>query len=157
MEQRTKRVVLIAIVTGILAITGSCNKNDDPALRSEQFALNPVGNRGISGTVYIAENLDSSFNITVRLNSSVKDSVHVMNIYNVNQNNSTNISVKLADIKGTGGAVIGETRSIKQAIEETGNFGSVTYDKVLKQTQVIKVFLSRNMNDSVLCVGEIGR
>jgi len=157
MEQRTKRVVLIAIVTGILAITGSCNKNDDPALRSEQFALNPVGNRGISGTVYIAENLDSSFNVTVRLNSSVKDSVHIMNIYNVNQNNSTNISVKLADIKGTGGEVIGETRSIKQAIEDTGNFSSVTYDKVLTGAQVVKVFLSRNMKDSVLCIGEIGR
>ena len=157
MEQRTKRVVLIAIVTGILAITGSCNKNDDPTLRNEQFALNPVGNSGISGTVYIAENLDSSFNVTVRLNSSVKDSVHIMNIYNVNQDSSTNISVKLADIKGTGGEVIGETRSIKQAIEDTGNFNSVTYDKVLKGTQVVKVFLSRSMKDSVLCIGEIGR
>ena len=157
MEQRTKRVVLIAVVTGILAITGSCNKNDDPALRNEQFALDPVGNNGISGTVYIAENLDSFFNVTVRLNSSVKDSVHIMNIYNVNQNNSTNISVKLADIKGTGGEVVGETRSIKQAIEDTGNFSSVTYDKVLKGTQVVKVFLSRNMKDSVLCIGEIGR
>jgi hypothetical protein len=157
MEQRAIRIVLIAIVTGVLALTGACNKNDGPSLRNEQFALNPVGNSGISGTVYVAENLDSSFNVTIRLNSSVKDSVHVMNIYNVYQNNSTNISVKLADIKGTGGAVVGETKSIKQAVEETGSFSTVTYDKVLKQTRIVKVFLSRNMKDSVLCIGEIGR
>lgn len=126
-------------------------------MRKEQYALSPVGGTGISGTVFVAENIDSSFNVTIRLNSSIRDSVHVMNIYNIGPNNTRNISVRLSDIAGTGGAVIGETKNIRQAVEVAGNFSSVTYDNVIrKKTLAVVVMLSRHRMDSILCSGEIG-
>lgn len=140
---------------GILAVTG-CSKDDTLKLRNEQFTLNPAGASGISGTVFIAENADSSFNVTVKLNRSVRDSIHVMNIYNTDQYANNEIAVKLVDIPGTGEAVIGETKNVRQAIETTGNFGSVTYDKVLSQKRVVRVYLSQTRMDSLLCTGEIG-
>jgi hypothetical protein len=146
-----------ALLCLLLMAGAGCSKNENITLRNEQFALLPVGNSGISGTVFIAENLDSSFNITVKLNSSIADSVHIMNLYNGDQVSTANVAVKLADIKGTGGPVIGETKNIKQAVETTGNFESVTYDKALGQTLVLKVFLSAYSKDSVLCRGGIGR
>jgi hypothetical protein len=145
-------------LTGLFVLlTSACSKQDNLTLRNEQFPLFAVGNSGISGTVFIAENMDSSFNVTVRLNSSVRDSVHIMNVYNGDQNNTTNVALRLTDIKGTGGAVIGETKNIRQAVEYAGNYGSVTYDKVLKQTMVVKVFMSQYRSDSLLCRGEIGK
>ena len=91
----------------LMLLTAACSKQENLTLRNEQFPLIAVGNSGITGTVFIAENMDSSFNVTVKLNSSVRDSVHVMNVYNGEQNNTANIALKLADVKGTGGAVIG--------------------------------------------------
>jgi hypothetical protein len=145
------------IVVLLLLLIAACSKKETLTLRNEQYPLVAMGNSGISGTVFIAENMDSSFNITVRLNSSVRDSVHIMNVYNGDQNNTANIALKLSDIKGTGGAVIGETKNIRQAVENAGNYSSVTYDKVLKQTMVVKVFLSQQQADSLLCRGEIGK
>jgi hypothetical protein len=80
-----------------------------------------------------------------------------MNIYNDDQNSPGNIAMKLSDIKGTGGPVIGETKHISQAVEQTGNFGEVTYDKVLKKTLVIRVFLSASRMDSILCQATLGQ
>ena len=152
-----KKVVTGGLIALFMLLITACSKNDSLTLRNEQYPLVAVGNSGISGTVFIAENMDSSFNITIRLNSSVRDSVHIMNVYNGDHNNTSNISLKLSDIKGTGGAVIGETKNIRQAVEYAGNYGSVTYDKVLKQTMVVKVFLSQYQADSLLCRGEIGK
>src|SRR5918993_2747638 len=148
-----KTLLKAGIIVAVMFCFIACSKKENLALRNEQFPLKAVGNSGISGTVFVAENMDSSFNITVRLNSSVKDSVHIMNVYNGDQNNTGNISLKLSDIKGTGGPVIGETKNIKQAVETAGNYGSVTYDKVLNQMMVVKVFLSDSRRDSLLCRG----
>ncbi|RYY22322.1 MAG: hypothetical protein EOO04_16040 [Chitinophagaceae bacterium] len=157
MAKYDKKVAPGAAFTLLMLLVGGCSKQETLTLRNKQYPLYAVGNSGISGTVFIAENQDSSFNVTVRLNSSVPDSVHVMNIYNGGQNNSSNVALKLADIKGTGGAVIGETKNIRQKVEDAGNYGSVTYDKVLQQTMVVKVFLSRSFPDSLLCRGDIGK
>ncbi len=143
------------IATAFVVITG-CSKDDTVKLRNEQYPLNPAVTNGIGGTVFIAENADSSFNVTVKLNRSIRDSVHVMNIYNNDQFSNSNIALRLVNIQGTGGAVIGETKNIRQAVETTGNFGSVTYDKVLSQAMVIRVYLSESRMDSVLCTGFIG-
>lgn len=151
---RGKLLVFSLFIALVLA---GCSKNDELTLRNEQFMLNPVGASGISGTVFIAENSDSSFNITVKLNSSIKDTVHIMNIYNPGAGPWGTISVKLADIVGTGGPVIGETKNIRQAIASTGNFGSSSYDQVIRETKTIKVFLSRNYSDSLLSQAVIGR
>ena len=152
-----KRYAGCGSIVLLLLLLAACSKEGDLTLRNEQFPLVAMGNSGISGTVFIAENMDSSFNITIRLNSSVRDSVHIMNVYNGDQNNTANIALKLTDIKGNGGAVIGETKNIRQAVENAGNYGPVTYDKILKQTMVVKVFLSQHRADSVLCRGEIGK
>jgi hypothetical protein len=151
------RQCAIALLLLMIVAGAACSKKENITLRNEQFALHQVGNSGVSGTVFIAENMDSSFNITVKLNSSVKDSVHVMNIYHTELNNVSSVAVKLSNITGTGGPVIGETKNIRQAVETTGNFGTVTYDKAIQQTLVVKVFLSAARTDSVICRGEIGK
>ena len=156
MNMNVKRTAVCALVLVLMIVTAACSKQDDLVLRNEQFPLFAVGNSGISGTVFIAENLDSSFNVTVKLNSSVRDSVHIMNVYNGDMTNTMNIAFRLSDIRGTGGPVIGETKNIRQAVENAGNYGSVTYDKVLGKTMVVKVFLSQHRSDSLLCRGEIG-
>ncbi len=153
MKKWTSRPLMVLVM--LLFI--SCSKSDTLTLRNEQFQLFAIGNSGISGTVFIAENLDSSFNVTIKLNSSVRDSVHVMNIYNGDQITPGNISVKLSDIHGTGSAVIGETKNIRQAIETTGNYGPVTYDNVFSKSLVVKVFLSESSMDHVLCRGQISK
>jgi hypothetical protein len=145
--------LFICMITGI----NSCSKEEQLTLRNEQFTLLPVGNSGVSGTVFVAENMDSSFNITIRLNSSVKDSVHIMNLYNNDQVSPSTVAVKLTDIRGTGGPVIGETKNIRQVVETTGVFSSVTYDKALNHSLSVQVFLSESRRDSVLCRGQIGR
>jgi len=157
MAKNSKKAATGGLIALLMLLMAACSKKDNLTLRNEQFPLVAVGNSGISGTVFIAENLDSSFNVTIRLNSSVRDSIHIMNVYNGDQNNTSNIAVKLTDIKGTGGAVIGETKNIRQAVENAGNYSPVTYDKVLKQTMVVKVFLSQHRSDSLLCRGEIGK
>ena len=157
MAKNGTKVATGGLIALLMLLTAACSKKENLTLRNEQFPLVAVGNSGISGTVFIAENLDSSFNVTIRLNSSVRDSVHIMNVYNGDQNNTANIALKLSDIRGTGGAVIGETKNIRQAVEYTGNYSQVTYDKVLKQTMVVKVFLSQHRSDSLLCRGEIGK
>lgn len=146
-----------ALIMMLLSFLSSCSKKEQLTLRNEQYTLFPVGNSGISGTIFVAENQDSSFNVTIRLNSSVKDSVHIMNLYNNDQVNASNIAVKLSDIRGTGGAVIGETKNIRQVVENTGVFSSVTYDRAIRQSLTVKVFLSEARRDSILCRGEIGR
>jgi hypothetical protein len=156
MAMNGKRTATSGLIAVLMMLTASCSKQENLTLRNKQFPLIAVGKSGISGTVFIAENIDSSFNVTIKLNSSVRDSVHIMNVYNGDQNNTTNVAFRLADIKGTGGAAIGETKNIRQAVENAGNYGSVTFDKVLKQTMVVKVFLSQHLSDSLLCRGEIG-
>jgi hypothetical protein len=134
----------------------ACKKEDNLTLRNEQFPLYANGASGITGTVFVAENQDSSFNVTVKLNKSVKDSLHIMNVHNSKQNSTTNIAFKLVDIPGTGGPVIGETKNIMQAVESTGSFQTVSYDGILKKKFVLHVVMSRHQKDSILCSGEIG-
>ena len=142
----------IAVGLGALLFFSACSKDENLTLRNEQFGLNQVSNSGVSGTVFVAENQDHSFNITVRLNNSVKDTIHIMNVYKT----PGQVAVKLADIKGTGSAAIGETKNIAQAVEVTGNFGSVNYDQVIAQKNIVRVLMSAS-NNLVLCEGEIGR
>lgn len=150
-----KRVYVLGIIS-CLFLMAACSKDKSSLLRKQQYELTPVNNSGMSGTVYVSENLDSSFNITVVLNSSVKDTVHIMNVYNGTVSTQDNIAFKLVDIKGTGGSAIGETKNIGQFIANTGSYRELTYDAILDYSAVIKVFYSKN-NDSTICIGKIGK
>ena len=80
MAKNFKKALTGGIIVLFMLLISACSKKDDLTLRNEQFPLVAIGNSGISGTVFIAENMDSSFNVTIRLNSSVQDSVHIMNV-----------------------------------------------------------------------------
>ena len=139
------------------AFVAACSKdNDTPLLRQQQYELKAWGNSGISGTAFVSENLDSSFNITVVLNNSVRDTVHVMSVVNGTESSQGNVAFKLSDIKGTGGSVAGETRNIGQFVQATGSTKLLSYDEILKYAAFIKVSYSRNRQDSLICIGKIG-
>ncbi|MET0243291.1 MAG: hypothetical protein ABW174_07475 [Flavitalea sp.] len=146
----TLAAICLAFVTG-------CSKDDQLTLRNEEFPITAVGANGISGTIFIAENLDSTFTVTVKLNSSVKDTVHIMNIYNNNQGSASGISVKLVDVVGTGGPVIGETMNIRQVIQSSGNYESMNYDQIISNPKILKVFYSNNQPDSLIATALVGR
>ncbi|RYG04010.1 MAG: hypothetical protein EOO02_07110 [Chitinophagaceae bacterium] len=149
------RVLAFASIS--LSMATGCSKDDQLTLRNEEFPITAVAGSGVSGTVFIAENLDSTFTITVKLNSTVKDTVHIMNIYNSGQSGNADISVKLVDIIGTGSAAIGETKNITQIIQNTGNYESVNYDEVLRNSKTLKVFYSKNQPDSLIAMATVGR
>lgn len=144
------------MVCGI-SIFAACSKDSDPPLlRQQQYELKPWGSSGISGTAFVSENLDNSFNITVVLNKSVKDTIHIMNVINGTESSQGNVAFKLTDVKGTGGSVAAETRNIGQFVQATGSSKSLSYDEILTYKAFIKVRLSENLRDSILCVGKIG-
>lgn len=150
-----KRVYVLGIIS-CLFLMAACSKEDSSLLRKQQYELKAVNNSGVSGMVYLSENLDSSFNITVVLNSSVKDTVHVMNVYNGTVTTQDNIAFKLVDIKGTGGSAIGETKNIGQFIASTGAYKELNYDAILDYSAVVKVLYSKS-KDSVISIGKIGK
>jgi len=150
-----KSAFVLGIISSLFLMMG-CSKDESSLLRKQQYELKSVNNSGISGTVYVSENLDSSFNITIVLNSSVKDTVHVMNVYNGTESVQGNVAFKLVDIKGTGQSVIGETKDIGQFIANTGTYKTLTYDAIMDYDAVVKVLYSSS-KDSAICIGKIGK
>jgi hypothetical protein len=145
------------MLLGGILLMAACSKDEDaPVLRQQQYELKAWGGSGISGTAYLSENLDSSFNITVVLNKTVKDTVHIMSVYNGTETVQGNIAFKLSDIRGTGGSAAGETRNIGQFIQESGSTKTLSYDDVIRYQAFIKVYYSNNRPDSLICQGRIG-
>ena len=64
----------------------SCEKKDvattTATLRTKEIILSPTAGNTQSGKAVIAENADHSFNVSITLQNTVKDSVMVMHIHN---------------------------------------------------------------------------
>ena len=72
----------LAIAFAMSATIIACDKDDDPpALRSKEYTLVPVGASGVGGKITILENADKTLALTVAMDNSVKDTIHVSHIH----------------------------------------------------------------------------
>jgi hypothetical protein len=155
----------LLLVMGLALFTGclySCSKEksfenggDPSSLRSKEYALNEVGGSGVSGSIVISENNDSSFNILVSVNNSVQDTVHLVHLHNGSPGSGGNVALTLESITGTGGATQSETTNISEIELSDRSIEKMTYDDIIKFTGYVDVHYSVN-NDSLIAEGAIG-
>jgi hypothetical protein len=138
----------------------SCDKNDDDTtnntMRSQDYSLVAVDSSGITGKVTISENFDKSFNVLVKLDNSVKDTVHVMHIHNGSIASPGSIAIPLTPITGTGGAVQANTANITSVVFPDSSVHSFTYDSILNFKGYLNVHYSSFKIDSLISQGNIG-
>lgn len=137
----------IAIALGTTFV--ACDKDDDnePTLRTKEYTLVPVGNSGVGGKVTVQENANSTINITVALNSSVKDTVHISHIHSGSTTSPGPVAIPLADITGTGA----------DASATTSNISTISYDSLLNYMGYINVHYSAYKVDSLISQVNIGK
>ena len=151
-----------SVMTGVLTATilfFACKKDDvsKPALRSQEYPLSAAGNSGVTGKITISENTDSSFNVKVALDRSVKDTVHVLHIHNGSISSPGNIAIPLTSITGTGGAASSITSNIKQVTLPGSTVKVLTYDSILVYNGYVNVHYSAYRIDSLIAQGNIGQ
>ena len=135
----------VAIAMGVTFI--ACDKDDDPpALRSKEYALVPVGASGVGGKVTILENADKTLALTVALDKSVKDTVHVSHIHSGSITSPGAVVIPLSSITGTGAAASATTA-----------INTITYDSLLNYTGYINVHYSAYKIDSLITQANIGK
>lgn len=149
---------VVVVAAGICVIMFACKKNDDniPQLRSQEYSLSAVGASRITGKVTVTENTDKSFNVKVALDSSVKDTVHVMHIHNGSIASPGGIAIPLNSITGTGGPASGETQNIKTAMMGETTV-PITYDSILVYNGYLNVHYSASRIDSLIAQTNIGK
>jgi hypothetical protein len=152
-----RRGVVIAAAS-ICVIIFACKKNDDnvPQLRTQEYSLSAVGASKVTGKVTVTENADKSFNVKVALDSSAKDTVHLMNIHNGSIASPGDIAIPLNSITGTGAAATGETQNIKTAMQGDVTV-PLTYDSILVYNGYLNVYYSAARADSLIARANIGK
>ncbi len=147
---------LIAILSFSLT---SCEKKDAATsaatLRTKEIVLNSANGSTVTGKAVIAENADHSFNVSITLQNTIKDTTMVMHIHNGSITSPGNISVPLTPIKGTGGAATGTTLNIISGTNATGTSVSLTYDSIIKPTRYINVHYSAAQINTIIAHGNI--
>lgn len=148
----------IAITLSVLIIVvavSSCKKDKDK-LRQKNYSIEAVGTLGATGIVTVSENNDKSFNVKVSINKSVKDTVHLVKVFSGSLTTPGALALTLGNITGSGNAVSGETRNIKQIKLADNSMKNVTYDSMINNKSFIKVYHSTFRGDSLISKGNIG-
>ena len=148
----------IAITLSVLIIVvavSSCKKDKDK-LRQKNYSIAAVGTLGAAGTVTVSENSDKSFNLKISLNKSIKDTVHLVKVFSGSLTTPGALALTLGNITGSGNAVTGETRNIKQIKLTDNSMKNVTYDSIINYKAFIKVYHSAFRGDSLISKGNIG-
>ncbi len=152
----SSRVITLIFLSFSVA---SCEKKDaatsTATLRTKEITLNPTSGSSVSGKAVIAENSDHSFNVSITLQNTVKDTAMVMDIYNGSIASPGNISASLTNITGTGGPATGSTLNITSGMSSTGAVVSLTYDSIIKPTRYINVDYSAAQINNVIANGDI--
>ena len=150
---------LIMAMTLLSVVLFACEKSEEnttPALRSQEYAVSAVNGSGADGKIIISENADSSFNVQVNINNSVKDTVHVMHIHNGSVGTPGSIAIPLNGITGTGAAAQSTTMNIKQVILPDSSVQNITYSQILNFNGYVNVHYSAAQIDSLVAQGNIG-
>jgi hypothetical protein len=169
-EETTKRKIMtrglrylpLLLISGVLLVT-ACSKEKsfengkDPGdLRIREYPLGIVGDSGTVGTITIAENADSSFNIMVTMNSSVKDTVHILHLHNGSMENPGTIAYDLTSVKGTGGVVQSVTSNITEIMFPDNTPRKVNWDDIISFTGYVDVHYSALQPNVLIAQGKIG-
>jgi hypothetical protein len=149
-------IVLLTIIVSACSKEKSFEKGDGSGeLRSKEYPLTEVNGSGVGGSIVISENADSTFNVLVKLNNSVQDTVHVLHIHNGSIDSPGSIAIPLAAITGTGGAVQSQTTNISEIVLPDNRTEPVTYDDMLGFEGYVDVHFSAQ-TDSLIAQGTIG-
>jgi len=141
----------------IIVAVSSCKKDKDKDnLRQKDYPIAAVGTLGATGTVTVSENSDKSFNLKVSINKSVKDTVHLVKVFSGSLTTPGALALTLGNITGSGNAVSGETRNIKQIRLADNSMKNVTYDSIINSKAFIRVYHSTFRADSLISRGNIG-
>src|SRR5690606_5691570 len=100
------------MAAALLGITlAACNDDDDnnvPQFRSKEYSLRGVkgaDSNVVVGTVQLAENADSSVNLTIMLNKSVDNTAQVIHLISGSIAAPGTDTLQVDSVAGTGGAV----------------------------------------------------
>jgi len=146
--------ITLSVLIIIVAVS-SCKKDKDN-LRQKDYSIAAVGTLGATGTVTVSENSDKSFNLKVSINKSVKDTVHLVKVFSGSLTTPGALALTLGNITGSGNAVSGETRNIKQIRLADNSMKNVTYDSIINSKAFIRVYHSTFRADSLISRGNIG-
>ncbi len=160
MKMKFVQVRLLVFASALLVFSlYACEKSEEhsnPTLRSKEYVLNEVNGSGVNGKITITENADSSFNVWVAVNNSVKDTVHILHIHNGSISSPGNIAIPLTPFTGTGAAAESKTMNIKQAVLPDSTTVHLTYNGILNYTGYLDVHYSASKVDSLIGQGNIG-
>ncbi len=153
-------VVIALLLALIFSISfTSCEKPDvattTATLRTKEITLNPTAGNLQSGKAIIAENADHSFNVSITLQNTVKDTVMVMHIHNGSITSPGTIAIPLTNITGTGGQASGTTLNITTATSAAGPAVPVTYDNIITYLGYFNVHYSAGQIGNVVANGNI--
>ncbi len=149
----------IAIAFSSTLLLFACKKDDTSSSvqpRSKEYALTPVDSSGVTGKVIITENTDSSFNVLVALDKSVKDTMHIVELRNGSITSQGGPSLSLNSISGTGAAASSTTSNIKQLKLGDNTLKTMTYDSIIAFNGYVNVYYSASRLDSVITHTNIG-
>lgn len=139
----------VALVLGVTF--AACSDDDDvsPILRSKEFKLTKSATDSTRvGTVKLSENRDSSINLTLTLNKTVKDTVN--KVYVIKGTIAAPMADSLVkgatDLKGTGAAV---TVDIWKASK------TYRYDAALANISAFAKIRFSAFKDSTIAVGNV--
>ena len=153
-------LILALYLTLILSFTlTSCEKKDAATsaatLRTKEVLLDSANGYPVYGKAVIAENADHSFNVSITLQNTIKDTVMAMHFHNGSIASPGNIAVPLTPITGTGGAATGTTLNITSGVNAAGASVSLTYDSIIKPTRYINVHYSAAQINTIIAHGNI--
>lgn len=153
--------VIIAIMLAfIFSITlSSCEKKDIPTttatLRTKEVVLSPTTGNTQAGKAVIAENADHSFNVSITLQNTVKDSVMVMHIHNGSITSPGNIAIPLSNLSGTGAQAVGNTLNIVTVNSTSNTAIPITYDNIIGYAGYFDIHYSAKQIAKVVANGNI--
>jgi hypothetical protein len=154
---RWRSFVTIALSATVLFF--ACKKDDTTSPgqpRSKEYALGPVDSSGVTGKVIITENMDSSFNVLVALDKSVKDTIHIVQLRNGSISSQGGLALPLNSITGTGAAASSTTSNIKQVVLGDSTVKTMTYDSITAFNGYVNVYYSAAKMDSLIAHTNIG-
>jgi hypothetical protein len=137
----------VALVLGVTF--AACSDDDDatPSLRSKEFKLiKGLTDSTQVGTVKLSENTDSSINLTLTLNSTVKDTVSKVYLIKGTATAPLADSLTKGDLKGTGSKVSVDIWKSSKAYK---------YDSALANISAFAKVKFSATKDSVIAVGNI--
>ncbi|ULQ51266.1 hypothetical protein [Flavihumibacter fluvii] len=144
----------IVIIASTLIILTACSKDNNT--REKSYSLTANGTSGVTGQVRITEIQGKKFNLTVDLNKSIKDTLHIVKVYSGRVNSEGDLLIDMGTVKGTG-SNLSLSKTQIDSVLINGQNKYFTYDSLVNYNAYVKVLHSAFRPDSVLTKGNIGK